>query len=83
MKTCENPQCRAEYAPLRDRQKYCTQNCADQEKRSVDIGRLCLLVEAGETKVEMSRQLGVSYTTIRRAITEYGLEAAWRKQRFA
>lgn len=75
--------CKCEYEPWRDRQKFCSHNCADEGKRLVDVAKLAQLVCTGETKAEIARQLGVGYSTVCRNITEYGLQGTWREQRYA
>jgi hypothetical protein len=80
---CQNIKCGCEYSPWRARQKFCSQNCADEMKRRIDIAELTRLVFAGETKAGIARELGVNYITVRRAIRDFGLEGAWREQRYA
>ena len=76
-------QCNGHYQPWRERQKFCSHNCADESRRKTDINRLCQLAYSGATKAEMAREFGVGYSTVRRWITEYGLETTWREQRYA
>jgi predicted nucleic acid-binding Zn ribbon protein len=71
------------FRPFCAGRKFCSQNCADERKRRVDIAQLSKLVFSGETKAAIARQLGVSYATVRRNVSEYGLQAAWREQRYA
>jgi hypothetical protein len=71
------------FRPFCAGRKYCSPNCADEKRRRVNIGELTRLVFTGATKAAIARQLGVSYATIGRNVAEYGLQAAWREQRYA
>ena len=80
---CQFQPCGIEFAPTRTRKKFCSPNCRDESRKKVDVEKLCHMVRSGETKVEMARQFGVSYATVRRCIAEYGLQTTWRENRFA
>jgi transposase len=80
---CQNTKCGCTYTPWRKRQKFCSQNCADELKRRIDIAQLKKLVFTGETKAAIARHLGVSLNTVRRAIRDFGLEGSWHEQRYA
>jgi len=76
-------QCNCDFKPWRLRQKFCSHGCHDESRKKVNVRQLQQLAAAGETKAEIARQLGVSYMTVRRWISQYGLEQAWREQRYA
>lgn len=76
-------QCGCDFKEWRARQRFCSHGCHDESRKKVNVGRLQQLVSTGETKAEIARQLGVSYMTVRRWVSQYGLERDWREQRYA
>lgn len=76
-------QCGCEFKPSKSRVRFCSHNCHDVSRELLSAQKLQQLACAGETKVEIARQLGVSLMTVRRAIRKYGFEDSWRELRYA
>lgn len=76
-------QCGREFRPSKARVKFCSHNCHDVSRQLLDAQKIRQLACAGETLPEIARQLGVSFSTARRAIVKYGFHSEWRELRYA
>lgn len=76
-------QCGCDFKPSKRRVRFCSHNCHDVSRELLSAEKVRRLACAGETMVEIARQLGVSLSTTRRAIKKYGFESEWRQLRYA
>lgn len=76
-------QCGCEFRPSKARVRFCSHNCHDVSRELLNAERVKQLACAGETMRGIARQLGVSLSTVRRAIRKYGFENEWRQLRYA
>jgi DNA invertase Pin-like site-specific DNA recombinase len=76
-------QCGCEFKPSKARVRFCSHNCHDVNREVLNAQKIQRLACAGEPKTEIARQLGVSLSTVRRAIRKYGFEREWHDLRWA
>lgn len=76
-------QCGCDFKPCKRRVRFCSHNCHDVSRELLNAEKIKQLACAGEAMAEISRQLGVSLSTTRRAIKKYGFENEWRQLRYA
>ena len=75
-------QCGCEFKPAKSTVKFCSHNCHDVNRQLLVARKIQQLACAGESKVEIARQLGVSLSTVRRAIGKYGFQRDWHELRW-
>lgn len=75
-------QCGCEFKPSKPTVRFCSHNCHDVSREVLSAQKIRRLACAGERKTEIARQLGVSLSTVRRAIGKYGFQREWHELRW-
>lgn len=76
-------QCGCDFTPCKARVRFCSHNCHDVSRELLKAERIKQLACAGEPKTAIARELGVSLSTVRRAIAKYGFQREWHELRWA